>query len=297
MSKLREITTTVYKIREAPIGISLFLIFLIALEIYYFLYSFICHGMFKHYGYTLGGLSPPHIVLLLFLYALIAVSLVLITYGFLGRKLWAKKFTIVFLVWATLWPIWGLIIVNNVVEHFILLVIYIVSIAYIMSASYVKEYFITICKYGDWTLYKRTVTLLSGKTLTIYFFSKKEPKSGTPTSMPQGYIVKINKRSNMPYLKKRFSSTEKNESKDDIEEKKDRSPSNVIYVVNRPQPGQLRGDWAVRGHGKIYSHHRIKQMAIKQARIIARKRDATVMIQKTDGTFSEGFKPRPKKRI
>lgn len=205
MSKLREITTTVYKIREAPIGISLFLIFLIALEIYYFLYSFICHGMFKHYGYTLGGLSPPHIVLLLFLYALIAVSLVLITYGFLGRKLWAKKFTIVFLVLAALWPIWGLIIVNNVVEHFILLVIYIVSIAYIMSASYVKEYFIAICKYGDWTLYKREVELKSGKALTIYFFSKKKPKSGTPTSMPYGYTVKINKRSNMPYLKKWIS--------------------------------------------------------------------------------------------
>ena len=78
-------------------------------------------------------------------------------------------------------------------------------------------------------------------------------------------------------------------------EKKPRKPSNVIYVVSKPQPGQVRGDWAVRSHGKIYSHHRLKESAIKQARNIARERNATVLIQNTDGTFSEGFKPRPKK--
>ena len=78
-------------------------------------------------------------------------------------------------------------------------------------------------------------------------------------------------------------------------EKKSRKPSNVIYVVSKPQPGQVRGDWAVRSHGKIYSYHRLKESAIKKARNIARERNATVLIQNTDGTFSEGFKPRPKK--
>ena len=74
--------------------------------------------------------------------------------------------------------------------------------------------------------------------------------------------------------------------------KKHRKPSNVIYVVVKPQPGQVRGDWAVRGHGKLYSHHRTKIIAIKMARKIAKKCSATVMVQKTDGTFSRGFKPR-----
>ena len=78
------------------------------------------------------------------------------------------------------------------------------------------------------------------------------------------------------------------------ETKKHRKPSNVIYVVSKPQPGQVKGDWAVRSHGKIFSHHRIKENAIKKAREIARKRDATVLVQNTDGTFSEGFKPRSK---
>lgn len=77
-------------------------------------------------------------------------------------------------------------------------------------------------------------------------------------------------------------------------EKKHRKPSNVIYVVSKPQPGQVKGDWAVRSHGKIYSHHRTKENAIKTAREIARKKEATVLVQNTDGTFSEGFKPRPK---
>jgi hypothetical protein len=78
-------------------------------------------------------------------------------------------------------------------------------------------------------------------------------------------------------------------------EKRTRKPSNVIYVVSKPQPGQVRGDWAVRSHGKIYSYHRKKERAIEEARKIARDRDATVMVQNTDGTFSEGFKPRSKK--
>ena len=73
-----------------------------------------------------------------------------------------------------------------------------------------------------------------------------------------------------------------------------RKPSNVIYVVSKPQPGQVKGDWAVRSHGKIFSHHRTKQAAISKAREIARKKEATVMVQNTDGTFSNGFKPRSK---
>ena len=77
-----------------------------------------------------------------------------------------------------------------------------------------------------------------------------------------------------------------------IKTKINKKPSNVIYVVSRPQPGQVRGDWAVRGHGKIYSHHRTKEKAIQNARIIARERSATVMVQRTNGTFSKGFKPR-----
>ena len=79
----------------------------------------------------------------------------------------------------------------------------------------------------------------------------------------------------------------------ELDKKEDtKKQPNVIYVVSKPQPGQVKGDWAVRSHGKIYSHHRKKQTAIKEARKIAKERGATVLVQNTDGTFSEGFKPR-----
>jgi hypothetical protein len=68
-------------------------------------------------------------------------------------------------------------------------------------------------------------------------------------------------------------------------------PSKVIYVVNRPRPGHNKGDWTVRMHGKILSHHKLKGRAIKVARVQARKRNFTVMVQNADGSFAYGFHP------
>ena len=56
--------------------------------------------------------------------------------------------------------------------------------------------------YEGWTLYKRDVTLKGGRQQTIYFFSKRTPKSGTPADKPDGYTVGVNKRTGLPYLKK-----------------------------------------------------------------------------------------------
>lgn len=56
--------------------------------------------------------------------------------------------------------------------------------------------------YEGWTLYKRDVTLKGGRQQTIYFFSKRTPKSGTPAEKPAGYVVGVNKRTGLPYLKK-----------------------------------------------------------------------------------------------
>ena len=56
--------------------------------------------------------------------------------------------------------------------------------------------------YEGWTLYKRDVTLKGGRIQTIYFFSKRTPKSGTPSDKPDGYSVGVNKRTGLPYLKK-----------------------------------------------------------------------------------------------
>jgi hypothetical protein len=70
-----------------------------------------------------------------------------------------------------------------------------------------------------------------------------------------------------------------------------KKPSKIIYVVNHPKPGQSVGDWLVRMHGKYLSHHRKKSVAIKRARIEARKRGFSVLVQNKDGKWAKGFTP------
>jgi len=353
-----------YKVKDVPYGISLFLVFLVGLEIYWS-YSFLSWGLFDCYGNSLGSLSVIKWLILLFMLIILAIVVIMIIRGFLEKDDWARKFAITILLIAILMPLWAILVGCSIIEQFILFLIYIVLIIYLMT-SYVKKYFVKVFRYGEWTLYKRVVTLKSGKTLTIYFFSKHIPHSGEPTVMPEGYTVGINERSNMPYLKKigtpdaysygkwklykkqvklksgkvltiyffsgkkpksgkrcsmpegyevginprsnmpflRKKSTKPktgnvevwtSEEKKEDEESKAKKAANVIYVVSKPQPGEVRGDWAVRSHGKIYSHHKTKRTAIREARKIAKQRDATVMIQKTDGTFSMGFHPKKNK--
>jgi hypothetical protein len=189
------------KVKNYPPGISIFVIFLISLEILYF-YSFITQGLFKHYGYTLEGLtSIAHPVILIILFLATELSLVIVTYGFIMKKPWTRMYTMFFLIWASMWPVWGLIVNSLPLLHLTILGIYIIMMGYLMTES-VKEFFIAIFRYGEWTLYKRFVELKSGKIILIHFFSKKIPKSGVPTHMPIGYEVMVSGRSEMPYLRK-----------------------------------------------------------------------------------------------
>ncbi len=57
--------------------------------------------------------------------------------------------------------------------------------------------------YEGWTLYTRDVKLKGGRNQTIYFFSKNKPKSGSPCEKPANYSVGVNKRTGLPYLKKK----------------------------------------------------------------------------------------------
>jgi hypothetical protein len=348
------------KDKNMPIGISIFLLLFIALEAIYFFVINFTDGIFAFHGYPINAItSLHHMFVTIFLFVLIVLALYFVLIGFLRRDKWARKFTMIVILWAALWTVWGMIIGNLVAIHLVIFVIYILMEIYLMT-EYVKEYFReaeifrygewtlyvrmvklkndererpiyffskkipksgTACvmpegyevgisdrssmpylqkigkpkvfKYGDYTLYTRKVELNGGKEITIYFFSGHKPKSGTACAMPEGYEVGINKRSNMPYLRKKGK--KKTVIVEPVEEKETKKkPANVVYVVSNPQPGERRGDWAVRTHGKIYSHHKTKENAIKAARKIAIKKKATVLVQNTDGTFSDGFKPRTK---
>jgi len=58
-------------------------------------------------------------------------------------------------------------------------------------------------RHGDYTLYVKDVETKSGKKRTIHFFSKGEPEKGGPVKLPKGYEVKVNKRTRVPYIKKK----------------------------------------------------------------------------------------------
>jgi hypothetical protein len=57
--------------------------------------------------------------------------------------------------------------------------------------------------YEEWTLYCKDVKLKCDVMQTIYFFSKRKPKSGIPCDLPDDYLVVINKRTGLPVLKKK----------------------------------------------------------------------------------------------
>lgn len=57
--------------------------------------------------------------------------------------------------------------------------------------------------HGEYSLFYKDIILKGSKrTQRIYFFSKRSPKDGIPCDIPTGYITKVNKRTQMPYLKK-----------------------------------------------------------------------------------------------
>jgi hypothetical protein len=61
----------------------------------------------------------------------------------------------------------------------------------------------SIYTYGDFTLYKKDIKTATGRKRTIHFFSKKIPDIGEPAQLPENYEVKVNKRTGLPYLKRK----------------------------------------------------------------------------------------------
>lgn len=190
-----------YSIRSLKRGVATFLLILSIVEIYFVL-SFFTHGLFVKYGYSISSLTfaPLFFVIFLFLLA-ITLSLILIYHGFLHRRDMVIKFSKIFIAWSMIWPAWGLVSGLNIAEQILLLLVYLFLLILLYTSS-IKEHFIKVYRFGKYTLYKREVNLKSGRKLTIYFFSEKEPKSGKPCDLPDGYRVEINKISKMPYLKK-----------------------------------------------------------------------------------------------
>ena len=211
------------------------------------------------------------------------------------RKPWTRKFTIFYLIWASLWAIWGLAIGNNILVHVVLLILYILMIFY-LTTSTMQWYFKKIFRYGKYVLYTKLVTLRSGLQLPIYFFSQKTPKSGRPTDLPEGYTVKENQKSHMPYLKKKeHETTQTTKRKVKKQSTTQEEKPDTIYVVNNDHDTDHSEPWIIKSHTKTYEYVATKQKAVEKARTLARKLKARVLVQNIHGKFTYGFTPRTPK--
>ena len=261
----------------------IFILSLLIIQIFYFFIYFFTSGIFIQYGYNLTDLTFGIILFsILFLHILILIYLILIFIGYKNKETWMRKFTIFYLIWGILWGIWGIIIGNNILLHLILILFYIIGFYY-LSTEEVKKFFYKIYRYGKYTLYTIEIELKSGKKQPIFFFSPRTPKNGIPTAMPEGYKIKENLRSHMPYLKK----IEKLQKKDNSLKKQ---KNNVLYVVKYVNSDRKNIKWAVRSKNKLISYHIKKQAALKNARKIAKDKKLRILVQKTNGQFSYGFK-------
>jgi hypothetical protein len=200
--------------KELPIGIVLFIIIIIILDVTYL--SYLTYNLIYVDGYLTTFLSFSIDSIVMWINALLTtLTLIIIPYGFIKRKNWARIYALVFLAWFAFQSIWYIITTGEKIIPFPLFIINVLLLMYLLMSSvkrYFKENSIAIVpseimneyKYGDYTLYSKLVRLVNGKTQLIYFFSKRKPKSGNPAPFPVGFEVEMSKRSGLPYLKKKM---------------------------------------------------------------------------------------------
>lgn len=58
-------------------------------------------------------------------------------------------------------------------------------------------------QYNDYTLYQKTIIINDEDKRTIHFFAKEPPETGKPAELPEGYEVKINRKTGVPYIRKK----------------------------------------------------------------------------------------------
>jgi len=60
-----------------------------------------------------------------------------------------------------------------------------------------------VYRHGEYSLYRKEIKLGSDKKRTIHFFSKEKPDDGKPVQLPYGYEIKINRKTGVPYVRKK----------------------------------------------------------------------------------------------
>ncbi len=58
-------------------------------------------------------------------------------------------------------------------------------------------------KYNGYRLYKKNIVINDEDERTIHFFAKEPPEAGEPSHLPEDYEVKINRKTGVPYIRKK----------------------------------------------------------------------------------------------
>ncbi|MFA5102664.1 MAG: hypothetical protein WC525_05880 [Candidatus Thermoplasmatota archaeon] len=202
------------KRKGTPVGILVFIASVILLDVAYLAYQGYVFLLNREYFTELLSFSIPTLVWWGDL-VVVLLSLSIIPYGFLKRKQGGRLFAFVFLFYAVIRVGLYMFMTGEKTMGFLVFTVLVDLLMYLLMSS-VTEYFRHLSTailpsetetkteyiYGLYTLYSKLVHLKNGKNQLIYFFSKKPPKSGTPTTLPQGYHVQVSDRSGLPYLKK-----------------------------------------------------------------------------------------------
>ena len=182
-----------------------FIAIIFALYYYYPVYSGTYKYMDSIFSFTLIGLLF-WIDILLIIFLIFSA-----TYGFYYRKKWSRIFVIFFLLYNSFWAIMSIFVMRfQVFEHFIYFTMNIVFLVY-FNLSFVFDYFNNTIKkkqkpffaFKGYILHKKEIKTKFGKIRDFYFFSKTVRTTGVPCKKPEDFIVKINKRTGIPYLKKK----------------------------------------------------------------------------------------------
>lgn len=199
--------------KKVPTGIALFIAFIITLDVFFFVYlgySFIYLG--EDFSVFLSA-SVTSVLMWVDVF-LAVLSLLIIPYGFIKRIKAARTFALGVFIVSVMRVILYVVMTGEKIIGFLFFAFFVISMMYLLMTP-VKRYFGLISMaiipsetkreftYGLYTLYTELVRLKNGKNQVIYFFSKRTPKSGTPTQLPEGFDVEVSSRSGLPYLKKK----------------------------------------------------------------------------------------------
>jgi hypothetical protein len=75
--------------------------------------------------------------------------------------------------------------------------------SYFVEKTLKKPSLTSICTYKGYTLYKKETGTQRREKKTIHFFSKEKPDNSRPVQLPDGYQIAVNKKTGIPYLKKK----------------------------------------------------------------------------------------------